>query len=95
MYAEIDISVALSGQCHASLDDVHIDLAAQVHAILELVLVVALCTLGLNILLNCINLRLVLDQLLLDVVQAVVDFALKDLVLLGVMLHRMERNLLG
>ena len=57
-------------------------------------LVVALCTLRLDVLLDGVDLRLVLDQLLLDVVQAVVDFTLQNLVLLGVMLHRVEGNLL-
>jgi len=59
------------------------------------VLIVALSAFALNVLLNSIDLRFVLDQLLLDVVQPVVDFTLQDLVLLGVMLHVVVGNLLG
>ena len=81
------LNISVSRECHASLDQVHVDLAAQVHAVLELVLVVALCSLCFDVLLNRIDLRLVLNQLLLDVVQSVVDLALKNLVLFGVMLH--------
>lgn len=89
-----DIRSTLSGQAHASLDEVHVDLGAHLHAVLELVLVVALCSLRLDVLLDCVDLRLVLDQLLLDVVQPVVDLVSQDLVLLGVVLHRVVSNLL-
>lgn len=60
---------------------------AKAHAVLEGALVVRLCTLRLDVLLDRIDLRLILDQLLLDIIQSVVDVALQDLVLLGVMLH--------
>jgi len=62
---------------------------------LELALVVGFCALGLYVLLDGVDLRLILDQLLLDVVQAVVDLGLENLVLLGVVLHRVVRNLLA
>lgn len=58
-------------------------------------LIVRLSTLGLNVLLNGVDLRLVFDQLLLDVVQPVVDVTCKDRVLLGVVLDRMVSDLLG
>jgi len=59
------------------------------------VLIVALSTLALNILLDGIDLRLVLNELLLNVVQPVVDFTLQDLILLGIMLHVVVGDLLG
>lgn len=77
----------MSGQAHASLDEIHVDLRAHLHAVLELVLVVALGSLGLDVLLDGVDLRLVLDQLLLDVVQSVVNLVSKDLVLLRIVLH--------
>ena len=83
-----------SGQAHAPLDQIHVNLGADLHAFLELMLVIALSTFGLDVLLDCVNLGLVLDELLLDVVEPVVDLVAKDLVLLGVMLHGMERYLL-
>ncbi len=58
-------------------------------------LIVRLSTLGFNILLNSIDRRLVLDQLLLNVIQPVVNITLKDLILLSIMLHRMKSDLLG
>lgn len=57
-------------------------------------MVVALGSLRLNVLLDGVDLALVLDQLLLDVVQTVVDLRLKDLVLLGVVPHRVVSHLL-
>ena len=86
--------MSISGQAHASLDQIHVNLGTDLHAFLELVLVVALGSLGLDVLLNCVNLRLVLNELLLDIVEPVVDLVAQDLVLLRVMLHRMECDLL-
>ena len=79
---------------HTSLDEVHVDVTAQLHAVLELLLIVGLGTLGLNVLLDGIDLALVVDQLFLDVVQSIVDVGLKNLVLLRVVLHLMIRDLL-
>jgi len=62
---------------------------------LELVLVVALRSLRLNVLLNRVDLRLILNQLLLNVVQAIVDLRLKDLIFLRVVAHRVICHLLG
>ena len=58
-------------------------------------LIVALGSLGLNVLLDGIDLALILDKLLLNVVQPVVDLRLQNLVLLGVVLDRVESDLLG
>ena len=60
---------------------------------MESSLVVGLGTLGLDILLDGVDLRLVLDKLLLDVVQTDIDVALQDLVLLSVVLHRVVGHL--
>lgn len=57
-------------------------------------MIVRFRTLGLNVLLDSKDLRLILDKFLLNVIQAVVDFVLHDLVLLGVMLHGMVSHLL-
>jgi hypothetical protein len=59
---------ASSGEGHASLDKVHVDFGTELHAVLELVLVVGLGALRLNVLLDGVDLRLVLNQLLLNVV---------------------------
>jgi hypothetical protein len=69
------------------LDQLHVDVIAKSHAVLEGSLVVRLCSFGLNVLLNGIDLRLVSNQLLLNVVKSVVDITLQYLVLLRVMLH--------
>jgi len=58
-------------------------------------LIVALGSLGLNVLLDGIDLALILDKLLLNVVQPVVDLRLQNLILLGVVLDRVESDLLG
>ena len=57
-------------------------------------LVIALCTLSLNVLLNSINLTLVTNQTLLDLIQPVVDITLKNLVFARFMLHSTIINLL-
>jgi hypothetical protein len=56
-------------------------------------LVVGLSSLALNVLLNGINLRLILNQFLFDIVQTVVDFRLENLVLFSVMSHAVVSNL--
>ena len=61
---------------------------------MELRLIVRLSALRFNVLLNSVNLRLVHDQLLLNVIELVVDVALQDKVLLGVMAHGMVCGLL-
>jgi hypothetical protein len=78
----------------ALLDEVEVDLVAEAHAVLEGALVVALRALRLDVLLDRVDLRLVLYQLFLDVVQPVVDIGLEDLVLLGVVLHGVVGHLL-
>ena len=78
---------AFSSQSHTSLNEVHVDFSTQMHAVLELVLVVALRPLRLDVLLNSIDLRLVLNQLLLDIVQPVINLILEDLVFHFVMVH--------
>lgn len=80
---------SFSGHLHASLDKIHVDVTTQLHAVLELLLIVGLGALRLNVLLDSINLALVVDQLLLDVIQSVVDVRLQNLVLLRVVLHLM------
>jgi hypothetical protein len=87
-------SLCSCSKAKASLHEVHVDFLANVHAVLELVLVIALRSLCLNVLLDCINLRLVLNEFLFDVVKSVVNIALQNLVLLGIMLHRVEGHLL-
>ena len=64
------------------------------HALLELDLVITLGSLGLNILLNGINLALILNELLLDIIEPIVYLTLQYLILLRVMLHRVECHLL-
>ena len=59
-----------------------------------MLLVVGLGALGLNILLDAVNCRLVGDQTLLNFVQSVVNFVLKDHVTTSVMLHGMISRLL-
>ena len=76
------------------LDQVHVNVSAQRHTILEGPLIVRFRTLGLNVLLDSKDLRLILDKFLLNVIQAVVDLILHDLVLLGIMLHSMVSHLL-
>jgi len=76
------------------LDEVEVDLVAEGHAVLEGTLVVRLGTLGLDVLLDRVDLRLVLDQLLLYVIQTVVDVALQDLILFGVVFHGVIGHLL-
>jgi hypothetical protein len=83
-----------SSKCHTLLNDIHVDFTAQLHAVLELVLIVALSSLRFNVLLDCVDLALILNQFLLDIIQPVVDFTLQDLVLFGVVLHGVESNLL-
>ena len=51
----------ISCKRHTSLDKIHIDLGTELHAVLELVLIVGLSSLRLNILLDSIDLRLVLN----------------------------------
>lgn len=65
------------------------------HAVLELVLIVALRSLRLDVLLDRIDLRLVLNQFLLDIVQPVVNLVLQDLVFHFVVIHRLVSDLLG
>lgn len=67
---------------------------AEAHAVLEGALVVGFGSLGLDVLLNRVDLGLVLNEFLLDVVEPVVDVALEYLVLFGVVLHRVVRHLL-
>ena len=90
----IDPFISLSCKTHAPFDEIHIDLRTELHAVLELVLVIGLGALGLDVLLDGIDLRLVLNQLLLNVIQSVVDFRLQDLVLLGIVPHRVVSHLL-
>ena len=61
---------------------------------MELRLIVRLSALRFNVLLNSVNLRLVHNQLLLNVIELVVDVTLQDKVLLGVMTHGVVRGLL-
>ena len=58
-------------------------------------LVIALGSLGLDVLLDGVDGRLVLDQFFLNVIQSIVYFTLQNLVLLCVVLHRMESDLFG
>lgn len=67
---------------------------AQSHAILECCLVIRFCPLCFNVLLNCIDLRFILNEFLFNIIQAVVDITLQNLVLLGVVLHCMVSHLL-
>ena len=67
---------------------------AESHAVLECALIVRFRPLGLNVLLDRIDLGLILYQLLLDVIEAVVDVRLKDLVLGSVVLHGVVSHLL-
>ena len=60
----------------ALLDEIQVDLMTQAHAVLECPLIVAFGSLGFDVLLYRVDLRLVLYQLLLYVIQAIVDVAL-------------------
>ena len=57
--------------------------------------VVLLGPLGFDVLLDCVNLRLVGYQSLLLLIEPVVDVTLQNLVLARVMLHRVECRLLA
>lgn len=65
------------------------------HALLELDLVITLGPLGLNILLNGVDLALVLNEFLLDIIEPIVYLTLQYLILLCVVLHRVECHLLS
>lgn len=78
-----------------SFKQVGVDLRTNLHAVLELVLVVALGSFRFDILLDGVDLRLVLNQFLLDVIQPIVYVTLQNFVLFRVVLHRMETNLFG
>lgn len=58
-------------------------------------LVVLFSSLGFDVLLDSVDLRLVGDKTFLLLVQPVVDVALQDLVLSSVMLHRVVGRLLA
>jgi hypothetical protein len=75
-------------------NEVHIDVIAYTHAVLECSLVIAFSSLRLDVLLDSIDLGFVTNQLLFDVIKSVVDVTLKDLILLGIMLHRVVSHLL-
>jgi hypothetical protein len=57
-------------------------------------LIVAFSALLLNVLLDSVDLAFVSDETLLNFIQLVVDVTLHNLVLTGIMLHRMVRRLL-
>jgi len=59
------------------------------------VLVVCFSALRLNVLLDGVNLRLVVNELLLNIIQSVEYLTLQNLVLRGIMLHRMISDLLA
>ena len=82
-----------SAQRQWPLDQVHVDFIAQSHTVLQSALVIGHRLFGFNVLVKCVDLGLIRYQFLLHVVQPVVDIALQDLVLLGVMLHRVECHL--
>ena len=88
------ISPSSCSQTKTSLDEIHVDFSADVHAVLELTLIIAFGSLCLNVLLNSVDLRLVLDEFLFDFIESVVDRALQKLVLLGITSHRVECHLL-
>lgn len=68
---------------------------AEHDTLLHLLLVVRLSTLGLNILLDTIDGRFILDQTFLDLIQSIVDLVLEDHVAASVVLHRVISRLLG
>ena len=68
---------------------------AEHDTLLHLLLVVRLSTLGLNVLLNTINGRFILDQTFLNLIQSVVDLVLEDHVAASVVLHRVISRLLS
>ena len=76
------------------LDDIRVDVRAHLHAGLEVGLVVALRSLGLDVLLDGVDLRFIPDQTLLDLVEPVVNVRLEDLVLPGVVPHAVVSGLL-
>ena len=78
-----------------TLDEIHVDLVTELHTFLEVMLVVCFSALGLNVLLNGVNLGLIVNELLLNIIQAVEYLTLQDLVLRGIMLHRMIGDLLA
>ena len=65
------------------------------HASLEVPLVIAFGALGLDVLLDGINLALVSDQSLFNLVQLVVDITLQDLVLSSVVANSVVSCLLA
>jgi hypothetical protein len=79
--------------CEALFNKVHVDLSADLHALLVLRLVVRLSTSGFDVLLDGVDLALVLDQFLLDIVKTLVNITLHDLIFLSIMLHRVVSHL--
>ena len=79
----------------ALLNDFGVDLSDQLHALLEVVLVVLLGTLRFDVLLDRVDLAFVGYQSLLLLVQPVVDVRRENLVLARVVLHRVVRRLLA
>lgn len=75
-------------------DDLLVDLSAELHALLEVALVIAFGALRLNVLIDRVNLGLVADKAFLNVVEAHVDVGLKDLVLARVVFDRVIGGLL-
>jgi hypothetical protein len=71
---------------HGLLDHLVVNISIQLHAVLEVPSVVRLRTLGLDVLLNRVDLALVANQTLFDLIEAVVDVRLQNLVLDRVML---------
>ena len=86
--------LSLSLHAETFLNEVHVDLMTQAHAVLERALVVRLSPLRFDVLLDTVDLGLVLNEFFLDIIQSVVDVALQNLIFLRVMLHRVVSHLL-
>jgi hypothetical protein len=79
----------------ALLDDFVVNISANLHASLEVALIIAFSALRLNILLNSVNLALVTNQTFFNLIQLVVDVTLQDLVLTSIVSHCVVRSLLA
>lgn len=85
----------LCSRAHGLFNDLLVDVVAQLHAVLQVRVVVRVCTARLNILIDCIDLRLVGNQPLFDLVQPIVNIALVELILFGVVFHAVVGDLLS
>jgi len=84
----------LHSHVHRFLDDLVVNILAELHAVLEILVVVGVGTARFNVLVDSVDLRFVSNEALLDLVQTAVDFTLVQLILLSIVLHAVICHLL-